>query len=142
MQIRTAVPHDMARIRTFEHIGQQDPERFDYIENCIRDKQCWSICLGETVIGYIIINNAFYQRTFLSLLYIDQMHRNQGVGRQALQWVKEQTEDSFFVSTNLSNAQMIYLLRSEGFIDSGIIYNLDPADPEIIFYYDAHSIST
>ena len=43
-------------------------------------------------------------------------------------------EFRFFSSTNESNESMQKVFNANGFIRSGIVENLDEADPEIIFY--------
>lgn len=135
MHIRQATIDDLKSIAAFDQIAATEPQRLAYIERSIIDANCWSLCLASAVIGYLIIDHSFYHRQFLSLLYIDSDHRNSGYGRQAIQWVKNALQEQFFTSTNLSNSHMLYLLRTEAFKDSGIIYNLDPGDPEIIFHH-------
>ena len=135
IQIRQAVPEDFPAIASFDHVGKEDESRLICIEQAITNAECWSVVVAGSVVGYMIINNAFYSRPFLSLLYIAQEHRNRGLGREAIKWAINKIGEGFFVSTNLSNARMLHMLRTSGFQDSGIIYNLDPGDPEVIFYY-------
>lgn len=39
-----------------------------------------------------------------------------------------------FTSTNVSNLPMQALLRKLGYHESGIIFNLDPGDPELVYW--------
>jgi ribosomal protein S18 acetylase RimI-like enzyme len=135
MKIRPAALTDMPAIRAFDRVGQEDPRRLKYIEECINKGEAWAIVVEDCVCGYFIFNNAFYCRPFLSLIYIDERFRGRGLGREALRWCKRRAGGPFFVSTNQSNVRMIHLLRSEHFLDSGVIYNLDPGDPELVFYW-------
>jgi len=41
--------------------------------------------------------------------------------------------DDLFTSTNRSNVHMIHVLENLGFQRSGVIHNLDPDDPEIVY---------
>jgi len=41
-----------------------------------------------------------------------------------------------FTSTNESNQPMQQLLSVLGYVPSGVIHNLDPGDPELVFYLD------
>jgi len=41
-----------------------------------------------------------------------------------------------FSSTNRSNLPMQALLLKTGFAESGIVYNLDAGDPEVIYYQE------
>jgi len=135
MRIRPSIPDDMQSVRSFDCIAAHDDRRLAFIQRAIAANQCWSILLDDDVVGYFIIDNTFFQRTFLSLIYIAEGHRDKGLGREALRWVIDEIDGPFFVSTNLSNSRTLHLLRSLGFQDSGIIYNLDPGDPEVVFYY-------
>jgi L-asparagine transporter-like permease len=38
-----------------------------------------------------------------------------------------------FTSTNVSNLPMQALLATSGFVLSGIVHNLDPGDPELVY---------
>lgn len=136
--IRPTQPADMAAIRVFDQVGQRDSRRLAEIEAAIAQSQAWSIILGDEVVGYLILNREFFSRPFLALLYLAESCRGRGIGRWAIGWVIGHVAGPFFTSTNLSNARMIHLLRTSGFLDSGIVYHLDPGDPEIIFYHPGH----
>lgn len=136
MLIRESTQADLTAIRQFDETARHDSQRLAYIAASVTEGESFSIVEDNTVAGYLIINQSFFHRTFLSLLYIDQAFRDKGLGRRALRWCRNRIGGPFFTSTNLSNARMIHLLRSEGFLDSGIIYNLDQGDPELVFYWD------
>jgi transketolase N-terminal domain/subunit len=42
-------------------------------------------------------------------------------------------DDRIFTSTNHANHAMRALLVRAGWIESGVIHNLDPGDPELVF---------
>lgn len=133
--IRESITSDLPRIAEFDLLSQKYPQRLEHIRKSIESGQAWSILVKENVIGYLIINYSFYHRCILDLLYVAEPMRGKGIGRKAIQWVKQYCTESFFTSTNLSNSTMLHLLRTEGFQDSGIIHNLDEGDSEVVFYY-------
>lgn len=48
--------------------------------------------------------------------------------------VKSSAKEKVFSSTNQSNADMHKVFLSNGFIESGIVENLDDGDPEVIYF--------
>jgi len=87
------------------------------------------------VIGIGILEYNFFEQGFISLLYVSPEVRRSGAGRMLLQYLVSVCETpKLFSSTNQSNAPMQALFRQVGFAPSGIIQNLDPNDPEIVYY--------
>lgn len=76
----------------------------------------------------------FFDHDFLELIYVDAAHRQQGVGR-ALVGAVERARRTYklFTSTNKSNAAMRAMLARLSYEPSGVIRNLDPGDPELVF---------
>ncbi|MDA3799072.1 MAG: GNAT family N-acetyltransferase [Kiritimatiellae bacterium] len=135
IDIRKSLVEDMDQIGLIERIGQEESSRTRYIQESFEKDNVWVIVVEDKVVGYFVFDyNFFFNRKYLSLLYIAESYRDRGIGRYVMNWILEQSDGSLFVSTNLSNARMIHLLRSCGFEDSGVIYNLDKNDPEVVFY--------
>ena len=135
IDIRKSSVDEMEQIEIIERIGQEKSSRICYIQESFKKDNVWVIIVEEKVVGYFVFDyNFFFNRKYLSLLYIAEPYRGRGIGRYVMNWILKQFDGSLFVSTNLSNARMIHLLRSCGFEDSGVIYNLDKNDPEVVFY--------
>jgi ribosomal protein S18 acetylase RimI-like enzyme len=84
--------------------------------------------------GYAIVSRRFYSRPFLELLAVHPEFRRAGVGSALVETFTSSFEDAtVFTSTNQSNAPMQALLPKVGFEPSGIVHNLDPGDPELIY---------
>ncbi len=65
-------------------------------------------------------------------------HRRRGVGLRLLREAEAQcTSRKLFTSANASNEGAQALFRRAGFVRSGIIENLDPGDPEVIYFREA-----
>lgn len=85
-------------------------------------------------IGYAIVSRRFFSRPFLELLAVDPQFRREGVGKGLVNAFATAFEDpTAFTSTNRSNTAMQALLAKAGFEPSGVIDNLDPGDPELVF---------
>src|SRR5262249_33672873 len=76
----------------------------------------------------------FFGHPFLELLVVRESSRRRGVGRALVRAVEARFAGAkLFTSTNQSNAPMQRLLASLGYTPSGVIHNLDPGDPELVF---------
>jgi ribosomal protein S18 acetylase RimI-like enzyme len=65
---------------------------------------------------------------------VGDAYRRRGLGSALMsQCEAAHDDDRMFTSTNESNAPMRALLAKIGFEESGIIHNLDPGDPELVF---------
>lgn len=80
------------------------------------------------------MTDRFFSRPFVSLLHVGEAHRRRGVGSALMAHVEAVFPgDRLFVSTNESNVAMRALLAGRGYEPSGVVHNLDPGDPELIF---------
>jgi len=69
------------------------------------------------------------------MVYVAEPARRRGVGRSLLENLEKRcSRPKLFTSTNESNREMKSLLMSLGYTASGVIYNLDPGDPELVFF--------
>ena len=68
------------------------------------------------------------------MVYVAKSARRQGVGQSLMRALATQCKTSkLFTSTNESNSAMRALLATLGYVPSGVIENLDPNDPELVF---------
>jgi ribosomal protein S18 acetylase RimI-like enzyme len=86
-------------------------------------------------IGIGILEYTFFEHGFISLIYVSPAARRTGAGERLLQYlVSICGTPKVFSSTNQSNGPMQALFAKAGFEPSGVIHNLDPGDPEIVYY--------
>ena len=84
--------------------------------------------------GYAVVSRRFYSRPFIELLAVAPRFRRAGVGGRLLEACSAAfAGETLFTSTNQSNSPMQALLAKTGFEPSGVIHNLDPGDPELIY---------
>jgi GNAT superfamily N-acetyltransferase len=84
--------------------------------------------------GYALVSRAFFRRPFVELLVVAPAWRRKGAARALLASCEGAChDDRLFTSTNASNAPMRALLEGEAWAPSGMIENLDPGDPELVF---------
>ena len=69
------------------------------------------------------------------MLMVKEDFRRRGIGSELVKYVEDRCkEEKLFTSTNQSNKPMQSLLKKLKYQRSGIIYNLDPGDPELIYF--------
>lgn len=131
MNVRRGNPTDHPAVREL----QTGPASREHLERELKAGVLLVCTDGDEVIGFAIWNRSFFGKAFLALLFVGPAHRRRGAGRALLRLaLSASSSDKFFTTTNQSNAPMQRLLKSEGFVPSGVIHNLDPGDPELVFF--------
>lgn len=96
--------------------------------------ECLVALQGAEIVGAIAFHTHFFHCTFISLLVVASHARRQGIASALIEAVERQMiGKKLFTSTNRPNTGAQALFQRVGFIRSGIIENLDPGDPELIF---------
>jgi GNAT superfamily N-acetyltransferase len=82
----------------------------------------------------------FFEHGFFSLVYVDPPERRTGAGETLLRHLISACRTSkLFSSTNETNSPVHALFTRLGFKVSGVIQNLDPNNPEMIYYKPLNS---
>jgi GNAT superfamily N-acetyltransferase len=131
--LRIGRPEDADRLIAFDYIARTDRRRADLIRRKLQDGACWVAESDAGLFGYAC-RGTFFDYDFLELIYVDAAHRQQGVGRALVAAVERaRRTHKLFTSTNESNAAMRAMLARLSYEPSGVIRNLDPGDPELVF---------
>jgi len=132
--IRLTTPADLSLLYAFDHIADTQAERRAFIAQAVVDERVWMVELDGQAGGYSVIRHDFFGHSFLELLYIAADWRGQGLGPKLIRFMETQSRSTmFFTSTNESNRHMQHVLEKLGYERSGIIHNLDPEDPELVY---------
>jgi N-acetylglutamate synthase-like GNAT family acetyltransferase len=109
--------------------------RKEFVERAIRRGGGYILEQEGTVIGVAALEYTFFEHGFISLLYVSAAERRTGAGEMLLQYLVSICQTpKLFSSTNQSNHPMQALFAKAGFLPSGMIHNLDPNDPEIVYH--------
>jgi ribosomal protein S18 acetylase RimI-like enzyme len=109
--------------------------RKDFIEKAIKQGCCILVKENEDVAGFLIYDTHFFGCTFISLVIVSPAKRRKGYASQLMNYlVRIAPTDKIFSSTNRSNVSMQKVFEANGFVESGIVENLDEGDPEIIYF--------
>lgn len=135
MHIREARSSDLEKILTLDRISGSDPGRSELVDKALQFHTCLVAEKANGLVGYAVLEYTFYGQGFISMLYVAESDRRRGIGRSLLEALKSRcTTPKLFTSTNESNRQMQALLISLGYTPSGVIHNLDPGDPELVYF--------
>jgi len=86
-----------------------------------------------------VLDYSFYDCGFIRLVYVRPDYRRHSVGSTLIQAMEERCRTAkLFTSTNQSNDSMRALLAKLGYVRSGFIDNLDPGDPELVYFKPLH----
>jgi GNAT superfamily N-acetyltransferase len=133
-RIRSATLGDLDRLVSLDQIASHESTRVASVRRGIGAGSGWVADDGARLLGYALLNKAFFGFDFIELIYVESSIRRRGVGRALIEHVeRECTTAKLFTSTNESNVAMRGLLAQLGYEWSGVIYNLDRNDPEFIF---------
>lgn len=137
MQVRQGTPSDLESIVAFDRIARSDAKRVAFIERALQSGTCIVADEVHCVVGYAVLEYTFFDQGFASMLYVAEAARRCGIGRALMREIEARCSTrKLFTSTNESNAPMRALLDSLGYVPSGAIYNLDPGDPELVYFLD------
>ncbi len=135
MRIREGTLGDREAIISLDGVAQMDPGRIKFIDRVLQSATCLVAEQNGRIVGYAALEYTFFDRGFVSMVYVAESERRRGVGRALMQTLASRCEtQELFTSTNESNQPMRQLLNTLGYVPSGIIHNLDPGDPELVFF--------
>lgn len=140
MRVREGTSEDEEAIASFDHIARSDATRAAFVERVLRSETCIVAELQGAVVGYAVLEYTFFEFGFVSMLYVAEAARRRGIGRTLMREIEARCSTTkLFTSTNQSNAPMQALLDRLGYVPSGVIHNLDPGDPELVYFLDLSS---
>ena len=132
---RKGIIGDLEALVAFDEVARSNEERRTLIENGLRQFEISVADVDGIPRAYLLLNDRFFGHPFIELLYVAADSRRSGIGSRLIEYVERHARGSkLFTSTNRSNAPMRAVLRRLGFEESGIIHNLDPGDPELVFF--------
>ncbi|MEH6942871.1 GNAT family N-acetyltransferase [Bacillus sp. JJ722] len=130
-----------ARIEDLEKIVEIDSEvignksRQNYIQNAIECGRCIVAIEENSIVGFLTYDTNFFDCAFMSLIIVSPSKRRKGYASYMMDYmVNISPTPKIFSSTNRSNDPMQQVFESNGFVQSGIIENLDEGDPEIVYF--------
>jgi ribosomal protein S18 acetylase RimI-like enzyme len=135
VHIRPARSVDVDALKNLDEVARDEPSRQVYIDQAVESKQCFVALDDAEPVGYAVLSYQFYNNGWVDMLYVDRDSRRRGIGGALLAHLAHNCLTAkLFTSTNQSNKAMQALLEKAGFESSGVIYNLDVGDPELVYF--------
>ncbi|HTH37621.1 MAG TPA: GNAT family N-acetyltransferase [Pyrinomonadaceae bacterium] len=135
--IRKAVESNIEALCAIDTATRDDASRHDFISRQVREGSCY-VLIDEKdgqIAAYGVLNYGFYNCGMIDMLMVEPDMRRRGFGSELMRRMESECRtNKLFTSTNESNAPMRSFLAKLGYSPSGIIHNLDPGDPELIFF--------
>ena len=137
--VRPAGPADVPAIEAVDPVAAADDGRRRFIAERVASGQTL-VAFGhdaggdDAVVGYLVMDHGFFERGFVVMLCVHPERRRRGIGRALLRHAEGACRTPrIFTSTNRSNLPMQRLLEGMGYRRSGLVDDLDPGDPEVIY---------
>jgi ribosomal protein S18 acetylase RimI-like enzyme len=109
--------------------------RCEYIRKAIEEERCIVANDRNLIVGFLIFDTHFFDCSFISLIIVRSTERRKGYATSLIEYfINISPTKKIFSSTNKSNQRMQEVFKTNGFIQSGIIENLDEGDPELIYF--------
>jgi GNAT superfamily N-acetyltransferase len=137
-----SLPSELRRVgpADLELLARADPRLADdlahrrHIGDLLGAGLSWAAVVEGRALGFAVVTRHFYGFPFVDLLVVAEAARRHGVGSALMATCEaDHDADRIFTSTNESNAPMRRLLAKADWSVSGVIENLDPGDPELVF---------
>ena len=105
-----------------------------YLERFIGAQRVTVALEGRVAAGLTVREVPFFGHEFVHKLHVSDDFRRRGVGAALMAFeAQHSATPKLFTSTNLSNSPMLALLRSQDWIYSGTLDQMDLGDPEVFF---------
>jgi ribosomal protein S18 acetylase RimI-like enzyme len=132
--VRPAGPADVPAIAAVDPVAAHDDGRRLFIAERVAAGETLVALDGDAVVGYLVLDHAFFGRGFVAMLCVHPERRRQGIGRALMRHAERACRtERLFTSTNRSNLPMQRLLEGLGYGCSGMVDDLDPGDPELFY---------
>lgn len=135
ISIRKAGRDDIAALVAVDPLLLTDTSRRRRIAGWAAAGQCHVAVRANRVVGYVALTRDFFHQPFIEMLIVGADERRSGVGLALVEHCIAETPPvaKLWSSTNRSNIAMQALLGRAGFVQSGVVHNLDEGDSELIY---------
>jgi GNAT superfamily N-acetyltransferase len=132
--IRPAFADDLPRLAAADPRLAADERHRRHIGELLDSGMSWAAARDGALIGFAVVTRHFYGFPFVDLLFVAEANRREGIGAALMDRCERAHDaDRIFTSTNESNRPMRRLLAKADWQVTGLIENLDPGDPELVF---------
>ena len=132
--IRDATPADLDALLACDPLAMQ---RLQWLHHALDSGSVFLAQVVSQVVGFAVLEHTFFGHGFVSLVAVAPDQRRRGGATSLLRAARTRCRThKLFTSTNQSNLAAQALFDRVGFAPSGSIFNLDPGDPEVVYFMD------
>jgi ribosomal protein S18 acetylase RimI-like enzyme len=133
-RVRKAAPDDVLGLIALDPIAQSNGRRRERLTSEVDAGRCFVVDSGDSIAGYAVLAQDFFDQSFMHLLYVDSKQRRKGLATRLLAALETNcSTPKLFTSTNRSNQPMRSLLEKLGYAEVGVVDGLDDGDPEVFY---------
>jgi GNAT superfamily N-acetyltransferase len=134
LDIRSISAADLHALAVVDPRLTSDARHQAHIADLLGSGMSWAAFAGEEARGFAVVTRHFFGFPFVDLLEVAEDRRRDGIGTALIDRCETaHSADRIFTSTNESNTPMRRLLAKAEWEVTGLIENLDPGDPELVF---------
>ena len=105
------------------------------VHNALAHGQCFVAAEADDIKGVVTYHSHFFGCALIEFLLVVPQVRRLGIATKLIHAVEQRVgAGKLFTSTNQSNLIAQRLFEQVGFTHSGVVENLDPGDPELIYF--------
>jgi ribosomal protein S18 acetylase RimI-like enzyme len=132
---RKGLVADLPSLIDIDQYARDHAERATFIKRSLELGECFIGSAGAGTFGFVVLNYGFFDFGFVPLLVVAARFRRQGLGLRLLLEAEERCKSSkLFTSSSASNKPAQALFAKAGFIQSGVVDNLNDNDPEVLYF--------
>ena len=132
-EIRKALLSDLEAILAIETIKEETHNIF--LMDAIEDGNALVYSLSGKILAYALFDRGFFNQTFIHFILVKKECRKQGIAKAIVEEIERQCRTcKIFTSTHESNIIAKSFFENRGFIESGVVHNLDKGDPTILLF--------
>jgi ribosomal protein S18 acetylase RimI-like enzyme len=132
---RRAVEGDLAALVECDPIAQANESRRESLAKWLSQGAVLVSPVQGDVAGFLVLEHGVFGHGFVALVCVRAAARRQGHALRLLRAAEGQCHTAkLFTSANASNLGAQALFARAGFVRSGTIENLDPGDPELVYF--------
>jgi ribosomal protein S18 acetylase RimI-like enzyme len=134
MRIRDGTADDLRRLEALPKAEHWE-RHVGHLRRALGSRHSLVVETDDRVVGMAVWDRDFFGKAFIWMLGVHPLYHRRGIASALIRKVESLCKkESLFTSTNRSNLAMQALCNKLGFVESGILQNLDPGDPEIFFH--------